>query len=85
MTNYYIPIIYILPLISVDGEASPRLFIAPEKKSRKNHLLFFIRYFMRTLLSNLQQNWMNLILGVWVNYFISLHYEMFIIDNVAIN
>ena len=22
--------------------------------------------------------------GVWVNYFISLHYEMFIIDNVAI-
>ena len=23
--------------------------------------------------------------GVWVNYFISLHYEMLIIDNVAIN
>ena len=32
---------------------------------------------MRTLLSNLQQNWMNQILGVWVNYFINLHYEIF--------
>ena len=30
MTNYYIPITYIVPLISVDGQASPRLFIAPE-------------------------------------------------------
>ena len=30
MTNYYFPIIYIVPLISVDGQASPRLFIAPE-------------------------------------------------------
>ena len=30
MTNYYIPIIYIVPLISVEGQASPRLFIAPE-------------------------------------------------------
>ena len=40
---------------------------------------------MLTLLSNLQQIWMDLILGVWVNYFISLHYEILIIDNVAIN
>ena len=30
MTNYYFPIIYIVPLISIDGQASPKLFIAPE-------------------------------------------------------
>ena len=36
---------------------------------------------MRTILPNLQQNWMNYILGAWVNYFISLHYEMFIMYN----
>ena len=30
MKNYYFPIIYIVPLISVDGQTSPRLFIAPE-------------------------------------------------------
>ena len=35
MTNYYIPIIYIVPLISVDGQASPRLFIAPEIRPEK--------------------------------------------------
>ena len=35
MTNYYIPIIYIVPLISVDGQASPRLFIAPEIRHEK--------------------------------------------------
>ena len=35
MTNYYIPIIYIVPLISVDGQASPRLFIAPEIRHKK--------------------------------------------------
>ena len=36
MTNYYIPIIYIVPLISVDGQASPRLFIAPEIRHEKS-------------------------------------------------
>ena len=35
MTNYYIPIIYIVPLISFDGQASPRLFIAPEIRHEK--------------------------------------------------
>ena len=35
MTNYYIPIIYIVPLISVDGQVSPRLFIAPEIRHEK--------------------------------------------------
>ena len=35
MTNYYIPSIYIVPLISVDGQASPRLFIAPEIRHEK--------------------------------------------------
>ena len=35
MTNYYIPIIYIVPLISVDGQASPSLFIAPEIRHEK--------------------------------------------------
>ena len=35
MTNYYIPNIYIVPLISVDGQASPRLFIAPEIRHEK--------------------------------------------------
>ena len=35
MTNYYFPIIYIVPLISVDGQASPRLFIAPEIRHEK--------------------------------------------------
>ena len=35
MTNYYILIIYIVPLISVDGQASPRLFIAPEIRHEK--------------------------------------------------
>ena len=35
MTNYYIPIIYIVPLISVDGQASPRLFIAPKIRHEK--------------------------------------------------
>ena len=40
---------------------------------------------MLTLLSNLQQIWMNFILGVWINDFIKLHCEMFFIDNLAIN
>ena len=35
MTNYYIPTIYIVPLISDDGQASPRLFIAPEIRHEK--------------------------------------------------
>ena len=35
MTNYYIPIIYIVPLISVEGQASPRLFIALEIRHEK--------------------------------------------------
>ena len=35
MTNYFFPIIYIVPLISVDGQASPRLFIAPEIRHEK--------------------------------------------------
>ena len=35
MTNYYFPIIYIVPLISIDGQASPRLFIAPEIRHEK--------------------------------------------------
>ena len=35
MTNYYFPIIYIVLLISVDGQASPRLFIAPEIRHEK--------------------------------------------------
>ena len=39
---------------------------------------------MLTLLSNLQQIWKNLILGVRVNSFTSLHYEMLVIDNVAV-
>ena len=36
MTNYYFPIINIVPLISVDGQAPPRLFIAPEIRHEKN-------------------------------------------------
>ena len=36
MTNYYFPIIFIVPLISVDGQASPRLFIAPEIRHEKS-------------------------------------------------
>ena len=36
MTNYYFPIIYIVPLICVAGQASPRLFIAPEMCCEKN-------------------------------------------------
>ena len=35
MTHYYFPIIYIVPLISVDGQASQRLFIAPEIRHEK--------------------------------------------------
>ena len=35
MTNYYFPIIYIVPLISIDDQASPRLFIAPEIRHEK--------------------------------------------------
>ena len=35
MTNCYFPIIYIVPLISIDGQASPRLFIAPEIRHEK--------------------------------------------------
>ena len=35
MTNYYFPIIYIVPLISIDGQASPRLFIASEIRHEK--------------------------------------------------
>ena len=38
MTNYYIPIIYIVPLISVDGQVSPRLFIAPEIRHEKFYI-----------------------------------------------
>ena len=30
MTDCYFPIIYFVPLISFDGQASQRLFIAPE-------------------------------------------------------
>ena len=44
MTNYYIPIIYIVPLISVDGQASPSLFIAPEIRHEK------ISYIIKILL-----------------------------------
>ena len=36
MTNYYFSIIYIVPLISIDGQASPRLFIAPEIRHEKS-------------------------------------------------
>ena len=35
---------------------------------------------MVTLFSDLQQISVNLILDVWLNYFITLHYEMLIID-----
>ena len=35
MTYYYSPIIYIVALISVDGQASPGLFIAPEIRHEK--------------------------------------------------
>ena len=35
MINYYIPNIYIVLLIRVDGQASPRLFIAPEIRHEK--------------------------------------------------
>ena len=42
MTNYYIPIIYIVPLISVDGQASPRLFIAPEIRHKKSPIGFML-------------------------------------------
>ena len=41
MTNYYIPITYIVPLISVDGQASPRLFIAPEIRHEKISYMVF--------------------------------------------
>ena len=40
MANYYIPIIYIVPIISVDGQASPRLFIAPEIRHEKISYIF---------------------------------------------
>ena len=40
MTNYYFPIIYIVPLISIDGQASPRLFIAPEIRHEKISYLY---------------------------------------------
>ena len=54
MTNYYIPTIYIVPLISVDGQASPRLFIAPEirheKISYSDKLIFML--FDRIIVSN---------------------------------
>ena len=44
MTNYYFPIIYIVPLISVDSQASPRLYIAAEirPESRKNLLYTYV-------------------------------------------
>ena len=35
MTKNYFPIIYIVPLINIDGQASPRLFIAPEIRHKK--------------------------------------------------
>ena len=47
MTNWYFPIIHIVPLISVDGQASPRLFIAPEIRHEKTSYMF------SNLLSNL--------------------------------
>ena len=47
MTNYYIPIIYIVPLISVDGQASPRLFIAPEIRHEK--ISYAKTYIVKTL------------------------------------
>ena len=43
MTNYFFPIIYIVPLISIDGQASPRLFIAPEIRHEKISY-FFVRF-----------------------------------------
>ena len=43
MTNYYIPIIYIVLLISVDGQASPRLFIAPEIRHEKISYIIFLK------------------------------------------
>ena len=52
MTNYYIPIIYIVLLISVDGQASPRLFIALEIRHEKisykhtSHFVVFITNFI---------------------------------------
>ena len=45
MTNYYIPIIYIVPIISVDGQASPRLFIAPEIRHEKISYVAGIFYY----------------------------------------
>ena len=45
MTNYYFPIIYIVPLISVDGQASPRLFIAPEIRHEKAPMFFMGNFF----------------------------------------
>ena len=41
MTNYYI---HIVPLISVDGQASPRLFIAPEIRHEKTLLYKYSIY-----------------------------------------
>ena len=38
MTDYYFPTIYIVLLISVDGQDSPRLFIAPEIRHEKKIL-----------------------------------------------
>ena len=38
MHDNYFPTIYIVPLISVDGQVSTRLFIAPEKRHEKNLL-----------------------------------------------
>ena len=45
MTNYYIPIIYIVPIISVDDQASPRLFIAPEIRHEKISYIAGIFYY----------------------------------------
>ena len=47
MTNYYFPIICIVPLISVDGQASPRLFIPPEIRHEKSSSLFVVSVLLR--------------------------------------
>ena len=56
MTNYYFPIIYIVPLISVYDQVSPGLFIAPEIrhektsyniKHSKNKFLYDLHYGFR--------------------------------------
>ena len=59
MTNYYILSIYIVPLISVDGQASPRLFIAPEIRHEKISYNNNISFITNPLLIYTQSIWLS--------------------------